>query len=441
MTWIQIRLNVIALTFVMISSPSSLHAQTAAVVDELQAQKDACTKNTAMTWDFTMNRCVGKVQARAERHEAQDCNLVTDIEARKACHMNVATKKTGVTSDPEKAGEKISSLQSRSAMINGATSVVSLLNMFASKKAGSSCMSKSIMGITALGGIATDIYFKIQTKKKLNALKDKFQLDLADSAYNAQVKALVFLKEEQEVVKKIASMEKKRQMLLMLGYGAAAVAAGYESFTNAACWNKEADKPTPAATTPPPAADATNVAATTVKPGAAPADPFAPPAEGVVVGQAMSPGNANPVPLDSQPPPVTAATSVTSSAPVGGIDDRNGMDVASDNFKKYDKIESVKDGSYMRTIAKDSNGNVVGVVHNGQMYEKFSKSTSGQYMAQGKPSGVFDYNAGSYKGVQFDKVAVTTNYFFKDGKVLPGSGTAELSKVHFKTNITQKSKQ
>jgi hypothetical protein len=426
MTWIQIRLNVIVVTSVMISSPSSLRAQ-----DELQAQKDACAKNTAMTWNSEMNRCVGKVQTRSERHEAQDCNKLEDVNARKACHMDVATKKAGVTSDPEQAGSKVSSLQSRSAMINTATTIVSLLNMFASKKAGSACMSKSIMGITAMGGLATDIYFKIQTKKKLGALKDKFQLELKDSAYNAQVKALAFLKEEQEVVQKIASMEKKRQMLLMLGYGAAAVAAGYESFTNADCWKKEPDK------APAPPKEGAETVAETATPGAsgaAPADPLAPAtteggAETFAVAD-RGPVEARELPplepsvATTAPPSPTPGTSVAPATPV----------------KQFDSIESVKDGSYMRTIAKDSTGKVTGVVHNGQMYTDFKQNASGQYMAMGKPQGAFDYNTGTYQGQQFSQVAVTSNYVSINGKISASTtgGTANLSKVHYGTNIKVK---
>lgn len=233
----MMRLKIILFSCVMITSHSSLRAQ-----DEVQAQRDACAKNTAMQWDGELNRCVGKAQARQERHEAQDCHLLTDEAARKACHMGLATKKTGLTDDPEKAGSKVTSLQSRSMMINTANSIVAGINYFAKDKVANSCMSKTIFGVTALGGFVTDLMLKSSTKKKLNSMKDKFVVDAADSAYNAQVKALEYLKEEQKVVKDVAGKEKKRQMLLMVGYGAAVATAAYETFYNPGCYGDDGAK-------------------------------------------------------------------------------------------------------------------------------------------------------------------------------------------------------
>ena len=236
MIWIQ-QLSILIASIFSIVLSTPLHAQ-----NELQSQKDACAKNTAMEWSSQLNRCVGKVQARQERHDAQACDKLTDVEARKTCHMQLATTKTGVTDDPNQAGKKMSDLQSRSMMINTANTIVTAINYVAKDGTNSSCMSKQIFGITSLGGFATDLYLKSQTKKKLNSLKDKFIVENKDSPYNTQVKALNYLKDEQTVVKDIASQEKKRQMLLMIGYGAAAVTAAYETFYNTACTGGESDK-------------------------------------------------------------------------------------------------------------------------------------------------------------------------------------------------------
>lgn len=236
MTWIK-PLSIAILSLLSIVLSTSLHAQ-----DELQSQIEACAKNTAMEWSSQLNRCVGKVQARQERHDAQACDKLTDIEARKACHMQLATNKTGVTDDPKQAGKKMTDLQSRSMMINTANTIVAAINYVAKDGTSSSCMSKQIFGITALGGFATDLYLKSQTKKKLNSLKDKFIVENTESPYSTQVKALNYLKDEQAVIKDIASQEKKRQMLLMIGYGAAAVTAAYETFYNTACSGGESEK-------------------------------------------------------------------------------------------------------------------------------------------------------------------------------------------------------
>lgn len=401
----------------------ALHAEE----DELQAQKTACAKNTAMEWSLDLNRCVGKAQSRKDRHDAQDCNALTDVEARKACHMNLATTKTGVTADPNQAAEKISSGQTQSAVINTASTIVSMLNLFASDKAGSACMSKSIMGITSVGGLATDIWMKIDTRKKLKALQNKYQIDAKTSPYDAQSRALYYLKEEQEVVKKIASLEKKRQMLLMIGYGAAVVAAGFESMTNAACWQKEPAKP--AQSKPDPGKDA--VVENAAPPGATP-ETGPPTSAPEAAASAAAP--AAPAP--------TAATAPDSPAPASGsgLDDRNGSDIASDNYKKYDTLESRQTGNKFHNVVKDSNGSVTGVVHNGQLYEGSSiKQTSNGWVAVGKPSGSFNYQTGGLpNGTTISNVAVTQNYVNTAGRISAGSGTTQLPNASFGTGRVRK---
>jgi len=378
--------------------------------DPLQAQKVACAKNTAMEWNNELNRCIGKAQARQARHDAQDCNALTDLAARKSCHINLATTKTGVTADPDEAASKITSGQTQSAVINTASTIVSLINMFASKKAGSACMSKSIMGITSMAGLATDIWMKIQTKKKLKSLQDKYQIDNKTTPYDAQSRALYYLKEEQEVVKKIAGQEKKRQMLLMLGYGAAAVTAGYESFSNADCWKKEPEQPVKSEPEPNKGDSVTQ---------SAPAEPAKPVADGPVDA-----------PQSAPPAPAPAA------APASGIDDRNGMDVASDNYKKYDTLESRQTGNTFHNVVKDTNGSVTGVVHNGKLYEGSSirQTTNGNWVAVGPPSGSFNYQTGGLpNGSTINTVAVTQNYVNSSGRISTGSGTTQLQNTSFGT--------
>lgn len=222
----------ITMTALILSSLSAnLFADDAAVDKVIADQQAQCAKNSSMEWSATHNRCVTKVAAKQTRDETKACDALTDIAAKKACHMNIATKNTGLSADPEKLGANIQSKQTQSMMVNGAAALVAAINFIAKDGSGSNCMSKSIFGVTAIGGIATDVWMKMQAKKKLKALQDKFIVEDKDTSYATQVKALEYLKEEQKVIKDIASQEKKRQMLLMLGYGAAAATAGYELFT------------------------------------------------------------------------------------------------------------------------------------------------------------------------------------------------------------------
>ncbi len=206
--------------------PSIVFSQTTDTT--LDAERIACSKNTASEWNAALNRCVQKKEAQAARHEVEDCAALTDIEQRKACHKRIAEQKTGLSSD-------VNSLPSdgtnKSMLMNGvgtAYAAIGLINSTGSKGKTSSCTSKKIFAVTAIAGTATDIWLKMKAKKAMDELKNKYQLGVKNNAYDNQSKAFEFLKAEQQTVKEIASREKKRNMLLTLGYGAALLMAIYE---------------------------------------------------------------------------------------------------------------------------------------------------------------------------------------------------------------------
>ncbi len=254
-------LRIIFFSLSMVLSNVSL----AQVDKSLDDQKADCAKNSATQWSNSLNRCVGKAEDRQTRHDVIDCNKLADLEARKNCQLNIASQKSGISGNPEEAFSKTSGLQSRSLMVNGAYTVISAISYFGQDKAKSSCMCKSIFGVTSLGGVVTDILMKTKTKSKLKELQDKYKLEAKDTPFQAQKKALEYLKEEQQLVKEIAGMEKQRQMLLILGYGAAAATAGYEAFVNTSCWEDKAStsaSPATPSTTAVPAIPAVGVEAT-----------------------------------------------------------------------------------------------------------------------------------------------------------------------------------
>ena len=212
----------------------TLSAQENALITQ---QKATCNANTAREWSAEVNRCVDKQQAAAIRNQAADCNKIENLEQRKACHMQLASNDTGLgNANFNSSMGKMSDLQSQSALINTANTIVTIINMVAGPEKESECMSRKIFGITAFGGTLSDIYLKIKTKKKLDSLTNQYQIDNKETAYNAQYKALQYIRDEQKAVADIASLEKKRQTLLMIGYGAAAITAGFELATNSACY-------------------------------------------------------------------------------------------------------------------------------------------------------------------------------------------------------------
>jgi hypothetical protein len=222
---------------------------TTTVESVMQGQIDACNKNTAMTWSSELNRCVGKVEARAQRNDAKACNELKDKTEREQCHLKLAEKNTGMNSD-------VNSLNQgnidKSAIMNGvgtAYSILGMINSLGSGKTESQCTSKKIFGYTAMAGTVTDIWLKIKAKKAMDSLIGKYKLENSENPYNAQVMALHYLKEEQQTVADIASREKKRNLLLMIGYGAATAMAVYEMATigtlSAHCLKPEPKKPAP----------------------------------------------------------------------------------------------------------------------------------------------------------------------------------------------------
>ncbi|MBC7428191.1 MAG: hypothetical protein H7336_06240 [Bacteriovorax sp.] len=217
-----------------------------AVDANMAAQRAACAKNTAMEWSSKLNRCIGKQAAVDARNEAIACNTLTDISAREKCQLKIAEKSTGLSSDTNSLNQ---GNLGKSAIMNGVGSAYALLGMInglGSKKKESKCTSKKIYGYTALAGTATDIWLKIRASKKMKELNNKYKLESTNSPYESQVRALQYLKEEQQTVADIASAEKKRNMLLIAGYGAATAMAIYEWATpqlNEQCYVKEKDAP------------------------------------------------------------------------------------------------------------------------------------------------------------------------------------------------------
>lgn len=236
----KLKCLLLTIAFAMNSVAFAVDAETAEQI--MAQQREACNKNSAMRWDSALNRCVGKTEARQTRNESKECDKLTEESARKACHLRLATSKTGLSADPQKLGSEISDKQTQSTVVNSITAAASIVNIITTISKGgvqSNCTSKTILAVTSLGGFLTDLYIKAQVKKKLKDLESKFIVEKKDNAYNTQVKALEYLKKEQEVIKDIASQEKKRQMLLMVGYAVAGVMAAVDATRGWSCEDGE----------------------------------------------------------------------------------------------------------------------------------------------------------------------------------------------------------
>ena len=209
----------------------------------VSAQKAECDKNKASEWSTKLNRCLTKAQSKENRLAAQECDKNTDAAEREKCHNALAEKLTGLSSDINQIGA--SSTTGTSMMVNGvgtAYAALSYFNAFGNKHKENPCTSKKIYGITSAGGLLSDFYIKYRTNKKVDELKEKYKTDNKNNSKVSQLRAFEYLKDEQEAIKDAAGFEKKRNMVLMAGYGAAAIMALYEMTpmgANGACTKPE----------------------------------------------------------------------------------------------------------------------------------------------------------------------------------------------------------
>lgn len=323
--------------FSLVLSSFSAIAEDAA----LTSQKSACSGKASMEWSSTLNRCVTKKEAFETKNAVAECNKIEDVEQRKTCHLNIANSKAALGESAEGSIGNLDSGATRSALVNGANTVISVLNLMASGDGTSknTCMSKNILAAAAIGGTVTDILMKIKMKKASEELQKKYEVSKNDSAYTAQYKALEYLRDGQKVVKDIADWEVKRQTLLMIGYGAAMATGIWEATSGQSkCTGDEGDKkPTPEpSAVPSPTASAAPVA----EPSPAPVTA------------------ASPAPVTApSPAPVTAP----SPAPVV-----TKTDPAPTPTRPDPTIQYSKDGKTTYMIQKDNAGNVIGVYHGGK---------------------------------------------------------------------------
>jgi hypothetical protein len=267
----MLKLNCLIIILSLTISPSILMADTMTANDTkvesaMAAQVASCKANTAMEWSSTLNRCVGKAAARETRNDSMACSSIKDVDAREKCHLSLAENKTGLSADTEKLNQGGTT---GSMLMNGSIAAAYVISKMFSEKGRSGltsgCTSKKILAVTSVAGLASDLYLKTSAKKKVKELEGKYALDKTSSAYEAQLKAFEYLKEEQQTVVKIAGLEKKRNLALMLGYAVAGGFAAYEMAfpsNNPQCYEADSTDSNPAegtqtvtATPSPPAAE------------------------------------------------------------------------------------------------------------------------------------------------------------------------------------------
>lgn len=201
--------------------------------EALAKQQTECQKNPSMQWDCKLNRCITPqtvVDMRVKNQACIDLPETTkeELAAKKACMDQRAESETGVKGGqtPKGSGFMVKAAYTMSVGL-------ALINSFSTMAEGDSCTSKTIFNATAYGAIAGELYQYFFLKKSLEKLQKNYKDGIIKegAAFEAQVKAFEYLRDEQDA---IADIAKKKQILyttLAAGYGAATAVALVEIST------------------------------------------------------------------------------------------------------------------------------------------------------------------------------------------------------------------
>lgn len=217
----------------------------------IDQQKAACAQNTSKEWDDATNTCKDKTSTTTQRNAVAACMDLADLTARQNCmdaraREAAAARGVNVGNDSAAAKQALSDISNdpmkQSADILGAT--LAIMNMVIAKKIGDPCTCKNIFAITALGGILTDKFMKKDLAKKLDEIKAAYKIDSKTTTYDAQKKALEYLRDVEAAIADIAGQEEKRLQILALGYAAASLMAIWESTVDTTCYQTQAEAKT-----------------------------------------------------------------------------------------------------------------------------------------------------------------------------------------------------
>jgi hypothetical protein len=227
-------------------------------------QRD-CSADKSRQWNCSLNRCVTTAEAQTGREGFKECAEMTDEAERKACHDSYASDESGISAG-DKGSSKVGNLGMAGATIAGIYAGLLLFSMKGATETGSTCASRKAFMAGSVVMVLTEIYMKLVAGKKFKKIADKYNKEqLDEDAYNAQLNALEYLKDEQKEVAKLASTRKKAYTLQMVAFTAALTLSIVELNTTwiAPCVVAEAEAPAETASTDTATSTATDTATST----------------------------------------------------------------------------------------------------------------------------------------------------------------------------------
>lgn len=189
---------------------------------ELLKQKQACEEDISREWSCELNRCMTTEDSKKAREDYEACSQLPNYDERKKCHDDYAVKYTGIKNTKEPP-------YMIGAGVSAALATMMVLNMAAAKNAKGKCISKYVLAAAGGAGVMSEIYFQMSAKKQLEKLQEDYKKEQEQSsAYHQQVRALQYLKMEQEMVQDYSKNRKTAYMMLTAGYGMAMAMAIFD---------------------------------------------------------------------------------------------------------------------------------------------------------------------------------------------------------------------
>lgn len=191
--------------------------------EEMITLRDACEKDASKEWSCDLNRCVTTQESKEARDDYLECATIEDDTERKKCNDDYAKKYVGDLKNKETS-------TGLAAGINGVFATLMIVAQIYKSKTAGSCTSGMIVLGTGAVGVLSELYFRLVAEKKIDDLQKDYKKETNEDPYMSQLRALQYLKEEQEAMSKMAGNRKKAYMLMTAGYTTAAAVAMFELF-------------------------------------------------------------------------------------------------------------------------------------------------------------------------------------------------------------------
>jgi hypothetical protein len=189
----------------------------------LDAQREACEKQSDKYWDTNLNACKTKKDVYEDRKKTEACADAADPDE---CYMKLAEDKSGVKRSDGKELDGVAKKSTYGSMIAGAYGLFLAATYFVARPAGRStmCKSKMVFIATSVAWVIGDYFLKRSGKKYLEKLKKEYDEEAKNdehkggstASYEAQVRAFQYLKQEQRKIRQ----NSKNRYLLHIAVGA-----------------------------------------------------------------------------------------------------------------------------------------------------------------------------------------------------------------------------